>query len=74
MSDQQKPLCDMTLAELSDLSNALSVLDKEWESLTSEDLREMKLTESHRLKYRHDIVLARMSIATEMSCRTTSSN
>jgi len=74
MSDEQKSLSDMTLAELSDLSNASIILDKEWERLTSEELQEMNLTESDRLKYRYDIAIARMSIATEMCRRTISNN
>jgi hypothetical protein len=74
MSDEQKPLCDMTLAELSDLSNASNLLDKEWEALTSEELQEMNLTESDRLKHRHDIAIAIMAIAAETTCRLFSNN
>jgi len=74
MSDEQKSLSDMTLAELSDLFNASSLLDKEWEALTSEELQEMNLTESDRLKYRNDIAIAVMAIAAEMTCRLFSGN
>jgi hypothetical protein len=74
MSDEKKSLSDMTLAELSDLFNASSLLDKEWEALTSEELQEMNLTESDRLKYRNDIAIAVMAIAAEMTCRLFSGN
>jgi hypothetical protein len=67
MSNEQIPLAAMSLLDLNDLSDALDILDKEWESLTPEDLQEMNLTESDRLENRRKIILKRMEVVVEIS-------
>jgi len=67
MSNEQIPLAAMSLLDLNDLSDALDILDKEWESLTPEDLQEMNLNESDRLENRRKIILKRMEVVVEIS-------